>query len=728
MQSMAKSYLCSLQELFDLNIGDNEKPLCISSILIPLVQRDYAQGREHPDIVRVRERFLASLKDAILGQPICLDFVYGSVNDKGELILLDGQQRITTLFLLHWYAAKRCQIIEADYHFLSRFSYETRPSSREFCKLLLMFSPVFDLGSIKDQIIDQAWFPLDWQNDPTIKSMLTMIDDIHSSFKDVEHLWNALTIDKKIQFFFLPMEKLGLTDELYIKMNSRGKPLTTYEHFKAELEHELKQVDEVLARELEHKLDIEWTDFLWSYRKDDHLTDDLFLNYLKFICDIICYESGKSPLNRSYDEFKLIEIYFSHHNPKCVDNIKFLIQAMDCFCNLHIDIKKELFEKHLSGGSYPDKARVSGPIDLLEHCFYNYVDPILGKRKSSFTLGQIVLLYAFLQYAQHYDGVTPEQFNERIRIINNLVMNSADELVEGAAHTGGIRIPAILRQTKSIIVDGKILGSSEISINFNANQLAEEVEKQQWRRANPYTIPTLNMLENHDLLYGQISIVGLENVDLFDRFTEVFNCDRDLVTCALLVFGDYSRVEKGWRYTFGSKDYDAPWKFLFHKNASAEGFDRTSDVLVSLLKSHEHFDDAYLESLIADYIGGCESEHLFDWRYYIMKYDEFRPNRYGKYWIKKGNYYDIYVMYTPSKLSENAYQPFLKVIDPVHIDRDDCGQRLKYDDRYVYCEGDRFVIKDLSGVVVDSIIINQNEFGFDAENRIDRFLAEQPNV
>lgn len=37
---------------------------------------------------------------------------------------------------------------------------------------------------------------------------------------------------------------MGLTDELYIKMNSRGKPLTVFEHFKAELEREIRALDE----------------------------------------------------------------------------------------------------------------------------------------------------------------------------------------------------------------------------------------------------------------------------------------------------------------------------------------------------------------------------------------------------------------------------------------------------------------------------------------------------
>ena len=38
-------------------------------------------------------------------------------------------------------------------------------------------------------------------------------------------------------------------------MNSRGKQLTQFEHFKAELERELKSIDEETAREIHEKQD-----------------------------------------------------------------------------------------------------------------------------------------------------------------------------------------------------------------------------------------------------------------------------------------------------------------------------------------------------------------------------------------------------------------------------------------------------------------------------------------
>ena len=69
---------------------------------------------------------------------------------------------------------------------------------------------------------------MDWLNDPTVRGMLTMLDEIQERFSDTDDLWNKLD---KINFYFRDIEEMKLTDDIYIKMNSRGKPLTDFEHF-----------------------------------------------------------------------------------------------------------------------------------------------------------------------------------------------------------------------------------------------------------------------------------------------------------------------------------------------------------------------------------------------------------------------------------------------------------------------------------------------------------------
>ena len=192
----------------------------LKKIIIPIIQRDYAQGRKGSDVTRVRGRFLESLYKAVTEKPITLDFVYGDIDDEGNMTPLDGQQRLTTLFLLHWYAAKKGNISEENYEFLKKFSYETRYSARYFCIDLVDYKPEFKTA-ISKEIVNQAWFPLDWENDPTISSMLVMLDAIDDKFKNVTDLWDKLK-ENCVTFYFLPIKDMGLTDELYIKMKEHN--------------------------------------------------------------------------------------------------------------------------------------------------------------------------------------------------------------------------------------------------------------------------------------------------------------------------------------------------------------------------------------------------------------------------------------------------------------------------------------------------------------------------
>ena len=268
-------------------------------IEIPIIQRDYAQGREGKD--ELRKNFLNSLYSAITQKnKLELDFVYGDVK-KTILQPLDGQQRLTTLFLLHWYVATKEEVLDNSIKdLLSKFTYETRTSSREFCVELvstgidfneLLETDYYDKEKTKPKnnqlsktIENTHWFFLSWKKDLTIKSMLTMLDAIHQTFESEKKLWDKLT---NVSFHFIELKGFGLSDDLYIKMNARGKPLTDFENFKAKFEQYMKHNN--WERELyptdtfAHKIDTVWTDLFWIYRDDKNRMDD---NLLKFLTSI----------------------------------------------------------------------------------------------------------------------------------------------------------------------------------------------------------------------------------------------------------------------------------------------------------------------------------------------------------------------------------------------------------------------------------------------------------
>lgn len=717
--------LHSFMDIFDTRFEDGENSIQLQKIIIPIIQRDYAQGRDNPDVVRVRERFIEALYKAVTENPITLDFVYGDIDKEGNMTPLDGQQRLTTLFLLHWYAAKKENIVKDDYDFLEKFSYETRYSARNFCHELVNYNPEFKKDSLSEEIIDQAWFPLDWKNDPTISSMLRMLDAIHNQFKSVTDLWNKLK-ERCITFYFLPIKDMGLTDELYIKMNSRGKPLTLFEHFKAELEREIRNIDDELANKIMRKIDIDWTDLLWKYRNsntgslDDNIIDDEFLRYFKFICDVIYYRKEISAGNRGKDVFELLDLYSSSKSKDAEENIKTLERFFDCWLNIRdYSDPKDFLSSFMANTHEDGKILVKSGSDLniFKDCLHTYPD------RAKFPLNRFVLLYAITTYLQNLDKVTESDFKRRIRIVNNLIQNSRDEISDRQDRN---RMPAILKQTEAIILTGTV---KDISPNFNVHQILEEKEKIKYLESNPNMASVIFELEDHDLLKGQISIIGIENLNYHERFESLFECDKEKVDCAMMAIGNYGQMEGNKRrYQYGTKSNSSAWENLFHKSSNS-GFQKTSDILISLLDKYEKFSNEILEKIAKDYLEKCEVEEKYPFRYYYIKYDEYRPDSYGKMWNDDADAedeteakgYTFRVMQTESRLSESSYAPALKAASDSHLSKKDYGDRLIFDNVYITYEKDSYLIrKNEDDSIVGSIEFKQNADGIDIEDRIIR--------
>jgi uncharacterized protein with ParB-like and HNH nuclease domain len=138
--------------------------LCDSydKIEIPIIQRDYAQGRDTKEVKTLREKFISNflIESILRDEAVELDFVYGSIlfetigEDKRKVFIpLDGQQRLTTLFLLHYFIAVKEGKLDEVKDTLSKFTYETRPSAKDFITKLLELNKVKSLIGIKLQML-----------------------------------------------------------------------------------------------------------------------------------------------------------------------------------------------------------------------------------------------------------------------------------------------------------------------------------------------------------------------------------------------------------------------------------------------------------------------------------------------------------------------------------------------------------------------------------------------
>lgn len=260
-------------------------------IEIPIIQRDYAQGRNNPQAADVRKSLVGNMIKAVKEDKLLFfDFVYGRV-DNNKFIPFDGQQRLTTLFLFHKYVFEKCQSDSDCNHkdncscrsILGRFSYATRQSSREFCEKLVQ-EKIISGNSLTSNIKNQSWFYPDWEKDPTIMGMLTMLDEIHCQMRnetDFKTFAEKLTsgCNCPITFHFVDMGEHKMSDETYVKMNARGKTLTPFENFKASLEQYLEDKKlQDLQNRLKNKIDGDWLDLFWNIN-GNVLPDTLMMSF-----------------------------------------------------------------------------------------------------------------------------------------------------------------------------------------------------------------------------------------------------------------------------------------------------------------------------------------------------------------------------------------------------------------------------------------------------------------
>lgn len=420
------------------------------SIEIPIIQRDYVQGRTGKE--KLREQFLTSIKEKLENnEPLELDFIYGSVvnkDNKNVFQPLDGQQRLTTLFLLHWYIANKENEENEDFDLLAdKFTYETRVSSRDFCKQLskakIEIDNINDDGKVSEKIIDQNWFVLSWKKDPTVKAILTMLDDIHKHFKDTKDLWEKLD---KITFKFIKMKDFGLSDDLYVKMNARGKALTPFENFKAELVGHIKEneweKDEPLENTIAHKLDTKWTDLFWKYRDEQNKIDDAYLKVISAFCMIL--SKNEDTIKELNNDFKELEV----SDFKGKEDFEYLEKALDKYSGID-QLQYEIpFWGYLSEGNN------------------NFFEEII---KGKLEYKKVVLFYAETQYLLN-KGID-ENINRWMRVVRNIVENSTIDTPETFINT--ISLIRVLSEGINDIY--KHLATPKIK--SDREQVKEEIEK-----------------------------------------------------------------------------------------------------------------------------------------------------------------------------------------------------------------------------------------------------------
>lgn len=285
-------------------------------VVIPGIQRHYVQGANNPKAESVRKQFIKEIFTAIEKKQneFSLHFIYGPINTDGEdsFVPVDGQQRLTTLWLIARYAAEKAEPSDRKHllHLLSRFTYEDRINAKRFCQALTCEDSRWDITQDPNpNILCQDWFVDYWKEDETVASMIRMLSTIHEEWNKYQDTITAEdileAIDSKIRFN-LKIDAFG--DDIYMKMNARGLQLTQWENFKAKFSEDLREdKKEWWVKKMEELSNR----FFTLSDKQHELPDNAFF---ALYARIMAYEARKQPGVDCGNSIKQLAAYTHNHN------------------------------------------------------------------------------------------------------------------------------------------------------------------------------------------------------------------------------------------------------------------------------------------------------------------------------------------------------------------------------------------------------------------------------
>lgn len=260
-------------------------------IIIPDLQRDYCWGdKKHGDNnAELVTGFIDSLNDIFTeNKEIKLGMIYAYEypKDSNRIYLCDGQQRITTLFLLLGMINKRIKSNEVKSCLISEFElnddqeprlqYAIRESTLYFLSDLVCN---FFLENTETKIFDlkkQSWYFKEYNLDPTIQSMISAMEIIEiklDKFEDLNSFSNFLI--NKIEFFYFDMKDRETGEDMFVVINTTGEPLTATENIKPLLIGNIRDENE---RENASNTWEKWEKWFWENKTDKEYEADNGLN------------------------------------------------------------------------------------------------------------------------------------------------------------------------------------------------------------------------------------------------------------------------------------------------------------------------------------------------------------------------------------------------------------------------------------------------------------------
>lgn len=611
-------------------------------VMIPIIQRDYIQGNNSQ--AEKRNKFLDSLFSTLCSANTNqnLDFVYGRSKEDGYMPL-DGQQRLTTLFLLYWsvYKKKGNEEYQKVQHLFKKFKYKTRISTERFCNLLSDYKGELK-GKISDEIRTLTAYDKSWDKDPSVISMLDLLDELslrlETNKEKLDVIFDRLQ-NGAISFDLLDMESDGfkLTDQLYIKMNARGKQLTEFENFKAnfigflEQKHDgITYENEPISVKFSKEVETSWTNLFWPYAYFNYsqskasnvaypIIDPLFMNLFVFITQMLYFTTYP---NKKAEDFKRSDTIYQeiYSDP---ENVRFLIF---CFDYLASNINPKLNDSNIDPNklfvdifdtSCSSKVRFfdekSNNVDFFFHAIV-FGEEMNQKMK--------FLLFAMLHYCYK---VKEGKLQDFIRITRNYIETTFRRVdnKHNTAYISSLEITDAYRFLNTISKFESVSPYETLS-KLEDKDLEEEKKKAILIESGELT-ECIHLLENKRIFKGNLSALDItKNSAKLPQWKialdEIFTLEDDPTAQIIAAFlacgynGTYvKRCGLGETYFYGNK---GKWDRILTNGQSVwfESFLNKYIDFPSNLSREEKLSQIINENL---------SLRAKDWKYYFIKYPHF---------------------------------------------------------------------------------------------------------
>lgn len=270
--------------LADLFGGDTK-------IIIPDLQRDYCWGNyavtdrkssKTKELVSDFVKNIVELFEEKSDSSLTMGLIYGYEQPHNHIQICDGQQRLTTLFLILGYINIKCSGVYDDYiiskqeredDYEPHLQYAIRESTLYF--LSDLSRKVFIERNTKVTDIKLSnWYFAEYDNDASIQSMIAALQIIDNVFNSLEFncfLELGKFVLNNLRVLYYDMENRSRGEETYVIINTTGEPLSPTENIKPILLGNSK-----LTKEQVQLYSDQWEDreeWFWNHRGTDTTSD-----------------------------------------------------------------------------------------------------------------------------------------------------------------------------------------------------------------------------------------------------------------------------------------------------------------------------------------------------------------------------------------------------------------------------------------------------------------------